>query len=322
MGKTEDKDKDSTESIREDVAIAPDSEIEGCASDEAAEQAASAEDETRPVADAGDDEKALEQTAQDADVNPADAADEEKLEEAGKASMGLEAAMQEALESVEGIRKGKKKKKKKSEDEPQAPSKKELELKMQIIDLQHKVRELEQDVEKRLKEIRQNYEEAKRISKQFEDYRMRIQREKADWFNYGHEPLIKELLPLIDNLERALEHAQKPEDFDALKEGIGLSLRQCLQTLSRFGVEQISAMGKQFDPCYHEAMSITNDSEAPSNTVVYEHQRGYIMKDRLIRPCLVTVSRRANNDDGKNENKDSQPDEEPQAENERQDNCE
>ncbi len=218
--------------------------------------------------------------------------------EPGSGDDSLEAAMKEALESVEAIEKekpegpeGPGEAKEETEELPAPPSEKELELKMQIIELQHKVREMEKDLEGRVKEIRQNYEEAKRIKQQFEDYKVRMMREKADFFNYGHEPMIKELLPIVDNLERALAHAERPEDFASLREGIGITLRQCLQVFSRFGVKQIQALGEPFDPNLHEAMSMCEDAQAEPNTVVQEHQRGYMLKDRLIRPCLVTISR-------------------------------
>jgi molecular chaperone GrpE len=230
--------------------------------------------------------------------------------ELGPTDGALEAAMKEALESVEAIEKDRGKAEGYGEPEeaeeeieegPPSPSKKELELKMQIIDLQHRIRELEKDVENRVKEIRQNYEEAKRIKQQFEDYKVRMMREKADFFNYGHEPLIKELLPIVDNLERGLDHAGKPEDFASLREGIDLTLRQCLKVLSKFGVKQIQALGEPFDPNVHEAMSMCEDDEAEPNTVVQEHQRGYMLKDRLIRPCLVTISRASESEAEKSE---------------------
>lgn len=201
------------------------------------------------------------------------------------ASPELDAAMQEALSSLE-------RRAKPEEEAPPAPTKKELELKMQILDLQHQVRQLQAELEKRIQEVRQNFEQGQRLKEQLEGYRARVQKEKADWFNFGHEPVLRELLPVLDNLERAIDHAQRPEDFEALKEGVVLTRRLFLQILSKFGVEPISALGQEFDPAFHEAMRAAETEEAAPNCVVEEHQRGYLLRDRLLRPSMVTIARK------------------------------
>ncbi len=257
-------------------------------------------DEQQDEADSGAHLDEQEQAAREegeleaGDSEQQETASEEPQEGGGvEGSDFLKSAMQDALESVEAIERGEEpgeKKKKKKKESPPPPSKKELELKMQIIDLQHKVRELEKEVENKIKEVKQNFDEAKRIQKRLEDYKTRVMREKADQFNYGQEPLIREILPALDSLERAMEHATGPEQFGALHEGIELTLRQFLSALGKFGVERLEAKGEPFNPGIHEAMGMCENSEVEPNTVVEEHQKGYKLKDRLIRPSRVIIS--------------------------------
>lgn len=178
------------------------------------------------------------------------------------------------------------------EEKPAPPTPREMELKMEILDLRRQVRDLEQEVGKKVKELKQNLDQARHIQSQMDGYKARVQKEKADWFNYGFEPVIKELLPVIDNLELALQHAGEGEEVKGLKEGVALTLRQFLGVLDKFGVKPLAPQGQPFDPEFHQAMSQTEDNSLASNTVVHVHQKGYLMKDRLIRPAMVVVSKR------------------------------
>lgn len=215
----------------------------------------------------------------------------------------LKSALEEAIQSCEKLEQ----KKKQKEQEPARPSEEELKLKMEILDLKHRVRELEAELEKKVKEVRQNFEQGMAIKNQFEAYKNRIMKEKAEAFNYGHEPLLKELLTVVDNFERALEHARKPENFPQLKEGVELILRQMLQLLEKFGVTPIQALNAVFDPRFHEAMSQVSSTEHPDNTVVAEHSKGYMLKDRLLRPARVTISRNPDADKKPETGKDDSP---------------
>lgn len=172
---------------------------------------------------------------------------------------------------------------------PAPPSPKEIELKMQVIDLQHKLREKDNEIEEKVKELKQNLNQARHIQKQFDGYKIRVQKEKADWFNYGHEPLLKELLAVIDNLERALD-VEGDMNIKTLREGIELTLRLFMGVLDKFSVKKVEALGQQFDPEFHQAMSRVEDDEVPNNTVVHLHQKGYLLKDRLLRAAMVVVS--------------------------------
>jgi len=201
-------------------------------------------------------------------------------------SSELKAALDEAVRSFERAEE----KKRKKDEGPPPPTEQELKLKLEILDLRHRVQELEAELDKKAKEVKQNYEQGMMLKNQLDSYKMRVQKEKADWFNYGHEPVFKELLPILDNFERALAHAKKPEDFDALKQGIEMIYRQLLKMLESFGVKQIDALGQSFNPAYHEAMAQINTQEHLPGVVIEEHSKGYLLKDRLLRASKVTIS--------------------------------
>ena len=178
-----------------------------------------------------------------------------------------------------------------TEGAPPPPTAKEIELKTEILDLRRKLREAEQEVEKKITEVKQNREQAQHIQKQLDGYKMRVQKEKADFFNYGHEPVFKEILAVVDNLERALEHAADDADAAAIKEGVELTLRQFKGILGKFGVVAVEPEGEQFNPEFHQAMMQVEDDNVAANTVVNVQQKGYLLKDRLLRPAMVAVSK-------------------------------
>jgi len=132
-----------------------------------------------------------------------------------------------------------------------------------------------------------------RLHADFENLRRRTLREKEEAFRYGHENLVKDLLPTVDNLERAVDHARQNEggDIEGLLQGVELVLRELRGVFARHGVEEIEAEGKTFDPSVHEAMAQAPDDSVPANTVVQVFQRGYRLRDHLIRPASVIVSK-------------------------------
>lgn len=139
-------------------------------------------------------------------------------------------------------------------------------------------------------EARENYERFLRERAELENFKRRMQREKADALRFATEPLIRELLPVVDNLERAVEHATA--DGQSLLDGVRLVLKSLVDVLDRHGVKRIDAVGESFDPSRHEAMAQVESTEHEPNQVVEQHHRGYVLHDRLLRPALVTVSRR------------------------------
>ena len=126
-----------------------------------------------------------------------------------------------------------------------------------------------------------------RLQADFDNYRKRVANEKKDWSTQTVCDVVRELLPVIDNLERALEASGS---FEALKEGVELVYRQLLTALGKHGLEKIEACGKEFDPNYHYAI-MQVESEQPENTVVEELQKGYKVKDRVVRASMVKVAK-------------------------------
>jgi molecular chaperone GrpE len=127
---------------------------------------------------------------------------------------------------------------------------------------------------------------------ELENYKKRAARETAELVRFGSERLLRDLLPVIDNLERALAHARTAREVDPLVAGIELVLRSLSETLARHGARSVEARGSRFDPSVHEAIGHVESAEPP-NTVIDEHQRGYVLHDRLLRPALVTVGKGA-----------------------------
>ncbi len=153
------------------------------------------------------------------------------------------------------------------------------------------IEDLKKKLEEKAKESKENYDRLLRMAADFENYKKRAAREKEDWTKFANEDLIKSILPFIDNLERAVNHAQKIADTGVLVEGVRLTLQQLLQSLNKFGLSSFESVGKPFDPAMHEAMLVVETDKHEPNQVVEEFQKGYLLNDRLIRPATVSVSK-------------------------------
>jgi len=153
------------------------------------------------------------------------------------------------------------------------------------------IEELKKKLEEKEKEAKENYERLLRTAADFENYKKRAAREKEDWTKFANEDLIRAILPFIDNLERAVNHAQKIADTGVLVEGVQLTIQQLLQALSKFGLSSFESVGKPFDPAMHEAMLVVETDKHEPNQVVEEFQKGYRLNDRLLRPATVSVSK-------------------------------
>jgi molecular chaperone GrpE len=123
----------------------------------------------------------------------------------------------------------------------------------------------------------------------FENFRKRMERERQHVTEYAAMDVVRELLPVLDHLERAI--AASPQDAqDEFHAGVRIIAKQFLETMERFGLTPIEALGKPFDPNVHQAVDRVVTEEQPDNTVVEEWQRGYMFKDRLLRPAMVKVA--------------------------------
>jgi molecular chaperone GrpE len=123
-----------------------------------------------------------------------------------------------------------------------------------------------------------------------ENFRKRLQREKEEQARYANEAIIRDLLPVMDNLERALDHSQAETDQGGLIEGLNMTRKGFLDSLARFGCIPVEAVGRIFDPNFHEAVSQEKTADHEANTVLRELQKGYMLKERLLRPAMVVVS--------------------------------
>lgn len=154
------------------------------------------------------------------------------------------------------------------------------------------VRKLEQKLTAAAAEASENYDRLLRVSAEFENYKKRIQREMDDLRKFAVQSLVKDLLPIIDNLELALKSSSETQDEagSRLRDGVVLTHKEILKTLEKYQVAQIDALGQPFDPNFHEAVMREEDADHPPNTIIKELQKGYLLQDRLIRPSMVVVS--------------------------------
>ena len=135
-----------------------------------------------------------------------------------------------------------------------------------------------------------------RVSAEFENYKKRSLRHMEDFKKYANEALLKELLTVVDNLERAIASASPDNTNDqGVVDGVALTLTEITKILEKHHVSPIKALGEPFDPAFHQAMCQEESTDQPPNTVVQEFQKGYLMHDRLLRPTMVVVSKAAQN---------------------------
>jgi molecular chaperone GrpE len=151
---------------------------------------------------------------------------------------------------------------------------------------------LRQQLEAKEQEAKTNYDRLLRQAAELENFKKRTIREREDSIRFANEALIKDLLPVVDNLERAVAHAQGGGNGKPLVEGVEMVIRGLLDVFNKHGVTQIEAIGQPFDPVKHEAMAQVESENHEPNTVVEEHHKGYLLHSRLLRPALVSVSKR------------------------------
>jgi molecular chaperone GrpE len=144
---------------------------------------------------------------------------------------------------------------------------------------------------KKDKEIKQLQDRILRMAAEIENTRKRLERERSEGISFANDSIIRGLLPVIDNLERAVQHGEKETNCQSLLEGVRMTLKSVGDVLERFGCTSFESLGKSFDPKYHEAVMQQESTEHPEKTVIQELQKGYMLHDRLIRPAMVVVSR-------------------------------
>jgi len=156
--------------------------------------------------------------------------------------------------------------------------------KMTKSELLERINELQQETEK-------NHDLYLRSEAEIENIKKRNQKDKEEWVKYANESLIKEILPVIDNLEMAISHSQNENSVQALREGVELTLKGLRDALGKSGLEEVKAEGEPFDPNYHHAVSEQADESVEAGVILLELQRGYTLNKRLVRPAMVIVSK-------------------------------
>jgi len=149
-----------------------------------------------------------------------------------------------------------------------------------------------------LEEIKALQDKYLRLAAEFDNYKRLSLREQRDSARFANEGLLKELLPILDNLERAVRSSKEKQRRDGLIQGVELTLKQFMETLAKFGVRPIASVGQAFDPSRHEAVARVESNTVPAGSVVDEFQRGYYLHDRILRPAMVTVSAAEQADQG------------------------
>jgi len=152
-------------------------------------------------------------------------------------------------------------------------------------------RDLAKMLAEREQEIQQLNDRLLRLAADFENTRKRLEREKSESISYANESLLRELLPVIDNLERAVEHGESESDFQGLLDGVRMTLKGFLTVIAKFGCAPFDSIGKPFDPNYHEALMQQESPDHPEKTILQELQKGYTLNERLLRPASVVVSK-------------------------------
>ncbi len=156
---------------------------------------------------------------------------------------------------------------------------------------EERIAQLELQLAAKEQESKDNWDKLLRERADLENYKKRVSREKEELLNYGIKSLVEEVLPVVDNLERALEHANE-DGLPALVEGVKMTHTLLLTALKKYGVCAVEGgCGALFDPAFHQAMAQVETTEQENNTIVQEFQKGYLLRERLLRPSMVSVAK-------------------------------
>jgi len=140
-------------------------------------------------------------------------------------------------------------------------------------------------------EAQEYYERLLRCIAEMDNLKKRQEKDRSELLQFANENLIKELLPVVDNLERALEHGRQLDAPPPLMEGLELVYQGFLKALTRFGVTAIDSLGQSFNPAFHNAVMQEENADVPDCTILKEFQKGYLLQNRLLRPAMVAVAK-------------------------------
>jgi len=157
----------------------------------------------------------------------------------------------------------------------------------------HRLKDVEKELELTDREAREYLDYLGRLKREFKSYKQRILREKETLKGSATEELIKEFLPILDDFELAIDSAKKSKNFSRFAEGVKMIFNRMREVLKKQGVKPIKAKGEEFNPHLHEAMGMIDSQKYPDNLIVDEMRRGYILNDKVLRPAVVKVNKRA-----------------------------
>ena len=147
------------------------------------------------------------------------------------------------------------------------------------------------DLEVQVETLKSRNDQLMRVAADFENYKRRQEREREEMAKYAGQQVVSNILPVLDNFERALQAQAHAQDFGSFVEGVRMIQKQLLEVLTKSNVSSVEALGQPFNPEFHEAIASEVNDEVEDETVLEEFQKGYIMHGRLIRPAVVKVSK-------------------------------
>lgn len=153
------------------------------------------------------------------------------------------------------------------------------------------IKEIEAKLKTAQEESKQTYDRLLRVSAEFENHKKRSAREMDEFRKFANESLIKEMLLVVDNLERAINSSNDAKQANSgLVQGVDITLKEILKIFEKFNVKPVESLKKRFDPSFHQAVMTEETDDYTEHTVINELQKGYMMHDRLLRPAMVVVS--------------------------------
>lgn len=161
---------------------------------------------------------------------------------------------------------------------------------VQEISLEEKILTLEAELKQSKDQANEYLAHLQRLQADFDNYRRRTQKEKEETIKYAAERMVEAMLPILDNFDRAINSTKANQDFNAFSQGVEMIFKQMQNGLEKEGLSAIEAIGQPFDPNLHEAVLRVESEEYPENIVVEELQKGYYLKEKVLRPSMVKVS--------------------------------
>ncbi|WDN89055.1 molecular chaperone GrpE [Desulfosarcina sp. BuS5] len=194
----------------------------------------------------------------------------------------------EAKKDTESLKAGKENKKKLKSVSSKADKKKDTPN--DLLD------QLKSEKEAAEQEAKDTYDKLLRISAEFDNYKKRTARDMDEFRKFANESLLMKLLPVVDNLERAISSSQEKKSSEScITEGINMTLQEILNIFETFQVKPIESLNKTFDPNFHQAVMQEETEEIEENIIIKEFQKGYMIQNRLLRPAMVVVAKAKTN---------------------------